>query len=166
MKWIFTPADALHIIHQLTRYLPTLKDRKYVMEIKEHREKRSLDANAYCFVLIDKIAAELGLDKTTVYRNAIRDISGNNDIVCIKEEAADSLRRGWGHNGLGWITDTLPSKIDGCTNIVLYYGSSTYDSKQMSTLIDHVVQDAKALGIETLPPHKIKALEDSWNAKT
>ena len=35
------------------------------------------------------------------------------------------LRRGWEHNGLGWVTEILPSKIAGCVNVVLYYGSST-----------------------------------------
>lgn len=47
-------------------------------------------------------------------------------------KAVDTLIRGWEHNGLGWMTDTMTSKLPNCTNVVLYYGSSTYDTKQMS----------------------------------
>lgn len=71
------------------------------------------------------------------------------------------MRRGWEMRGMGWQTETMPSKVPGCTNVVLYYGSSMFDTHQMSLLIDHVVQDAKALGIETMTPREIeKLLED------
>ena len=43
--------------------------------------------------------------------------------------------------------------------MILYYGSSTYDTQQMSLLIDHIVQDAKALGIETMTPAELEALK-------
>lgn len=66
------------------------------------------------------------------------------------------------HNGLGWFAETFPSKINGCTNVVLYYGSSTYDTKQMSALIDVAVESCKGLGIETMPPAELAALEASW----
>ena len=39
-----------------------------------------------------------------------------------------------------------------------YYGSSTHSTKCMSRLIDHIVQDCKAVGIETLPPDKLSAM--------
>jgi len=66
---------------------------------------------------------------------------------------------------LGWQTDTTPSTLDGCTNVILYYGSSVYDSKQMAALIDNLVQDAQALGIETLPPAEIARLNSQWEVK-
>ena len=131
-------------------------------EIVKQKKKRSLDANAYAWVLIDKIAHAVRMPKIDVYRNAIRDIGGVSDIVCIKEKAVDSLIRGWIHNGLGWQTETLPSKIQGCTNVVLYYGSSVYDKEQMSVFISKLEEDAKALGIETLPPEKLAAMVDEW----
>ena len=59
-------------------------------------------------------------------------------------------------------SDIMPSKIDGCTNVIVYYGSSTYDSKQMSVLIDRIVQDCKELGIETLPPDELLRLQEEW----
>ena len=137
-------------------------DKVYEAELKEHRQRRSLDANAYCFVLISKIAEKTGVSIEEIYRKAVREIGGNNTVVCVKNEAVDALRSGWKLKGLGWQTETMASKLDGCTNVVLYYGSSTYDTKTMSRLIDYVVQDAKALGIETLTPRELAALVERW----
>lgn len=143
--------------------IDTLKDGKaYDVEIKEHREKRSLDANAYFWVLVDRLAEKLRIPKTEIYRRYIREIGGNNETVCVTAEAADKLRNGWEHNGLGWQTDTMPSKIPGCTNVILYYGSSTYNIRQMSHLIDMAVQDCQEQDIETLPPDKLAGLMEEW----
>lgn len=128
------------------------------IEINKHRKRRSLDANAYAWVLIDKIAAAIPLDKKQVYRNAIRDIGGVSETVCVQDAALDRLCSSWSAHGLGWQTEVMPSKIEGCTNVVLYFGSSTYNSRQMSALIDQLIQDAKALGIETLPPDELSRL--------
>lgn len=76
--------------------------------------------------------------------------------------AVEKLCNGWEHNGLGWQTDTFPSKIDGCTNVMLYYGSSTYDTEQMSRLITSVVDECKEQGIETRTPEEIANLLSLW----
>lgn len=143
--------------------LDTLKDGKaYDVEIKEHREKRSLDSNAYAWLLIDRLAEKLRIPKTEIYRRYIREIGGNNETVCVTAEAADKLRSGWEHNGLGWQTDTMSSKLPGCVRVVLYYGSSTYDTAQMSRLIDLIVQDCREQGIETLSPEKLAGMMEEW----
>lgn len=141
-------------------FLESVKQGKtYSVEIKEYRKPRSLDANAYAWVLIGKISAKMNIPKEEVYRKAIREIGGNSDTVCVMEKAADALCEGWKHNGIGWITERFPSKIDGCVNVTLYYGSSTYDSATMSRLIDYIVDDAKELGIETMTPQELARLE-------
>ena len=81
----------------------------------------------------------------------------------MKSEAVDKLRSGWELNGIGWQTDTMPSKIDGCTNVILYYGSSTYDTAQMTRLINNIVEDCKAQGIETRTPEEIENMLNLWN---
>lgn len=139
-----------------------LHDSEVDISVKKWRRKRSRDANAYCWVLIDKLAAELNLSKTEIYRSAIRQIGGVSEIVCVRDEAVQRLRDGWERNGVGWQTETMPSKIEGCTNVILYYGSSTFDSKQMSALIDQLVQECKQLNIETMTPNEIAALEEAW----
>lgn len=132
------------------------------IELKEYRKKRSLDANAYAWVLISKLAEKTGLPKTDIYRNAIKDVGGNSDVVCVQDKAVQSLCDGWQRNGLGWLTETFPSKIDGCTNVILYYGSSSYDTAQMSRLIDIVVAECKEQGIETMTPQELEALKEKW----
>ncbi|MEG1074913.1 MAG: hypothetical protein RSF84_07220 [Ruthenibacterium sp.] len=138
------------------------KGKKYICEIKEYRAKRSLDANAYFWVLCDKIAAETRISKEEIYRNAIRDIGGNNEVICIRNAAAEKLIAGWTHNGIGWFCETSESKLQGCTNVTLYYGSSTYDTKQMARLIENIVQDCEAVGIETKTPAELAALTREW----
>lgn len=145
------------------RTLDGLKPGKvYDVEIKEHREKRSLDANAYFWVLVDRLAEKLRIPKTEIYRRYIREIGGNHEMVCVIDSAVEKLRNGWEHNGLGWQTDTMPSKLPGCVRVVLYYGSSTYDTAQMSRLIDLIVQDCREQGIETLPPDKLAGMMEEW----
>ena len=135
---------------------------KLSIEIKPFRQRRSLDANAYCWVLIDKIAESFGESKESVYRQYITNIGGNSEVVCVKNNAVERLCQGWQRNGLGWQTETFESKIEGCTNVTLYYGSSAYDSAQMSRLLDLIVQDCKQLGIPTETPNEIARLKSMW----
>ena len=136
----------------------------YDVEIKLHRERRSLDANAYCWVLIHKIAGETQTDVVKLYQSYIKDIGGNAEVVCVRDQALDAFRSAWERNGLGWMTEVIPSKLKGCTNVICYYGSSVYNTKQMSVLIDRIVQDAKSLGIETKTPQELEVMLQSWQA--
>ena len=131
-------------------------------EIVKKKKKRSLDSNAYAWVLIDKLAEALSLPKEEVYRNAIRQIGGVSETVCVVEEGVEQLTRSWCRNGLGWSFEVFDSKIEGCKNVTLHYGSSVYDQAQMGALIDALVQDCKALGIETLPPERLSAMLEAW----
>ena len=140
-----------------------LHDSTVEVTVKKYRKGRSLDANAYAWVLIDKIARRLKLSKAEVYRNAIRTIGGVSETYCALDKSVDRLCQVWSQNGLGWQTETFPSKIEGCTNVILYYGSSSYDTEQMSALIDSLVQECKALGIETMPPEELESLIKNYN---
>ncbi len=139
-----------------------LSEKEITFEIKQFRRGRSLSANAYAWVLIDKIAERTGEKKTDVYRHAIKEIGGVSDTICVIDKAVDRLRESWEKNGLGWQTDTIQSKVDGCTNVILYYGSSVYDSKQMAQLIDSLIQDAEALGIPTISDAEAKKMLGNW----
>lgn len=135
-----------------------LHDCEVDIDIKKHRRHRSLDANGFAWALIGKIAAKAGVDRAQVYRDAVKSIGGTSTVICVPTKAVETLCEGWSSRGVGWQAETLPSKLKGCTNVILYYGSSVYDTKQMSLLIDHLVQDAKALGIETLTPHELEKM--------
>ena len=54
---------------------------KLSIEVKPFRAKRSLDANAYAWVLMDKLSEKLNIPKTDVYREYIKHISGNSETV-------------------------------------------------------------------------------------
>ncbi len=130
--------------------------------LKKATKRRSLDANAYCWVLIDKIAEAMHLSKTEVYRQAITDIGGVSKTVCVREQDKETIRSAWEKHGIGWQAQEMPSKIPGCVNLVLYCGSSEYNTHQMALLIDHLVQDAEAIGIETLTPQRKEELLKQW----
>lgn len=134
----------------------------YAAELKKTHKKRSLDANAYFWGLADKLTEVLKIPKTEIYRNAIREIGGVSEQYCGQPKAIEKLCREWEKQGLGWMTETYPSKIPGCVNVTLYYGSSSYDSAQMSRLIDNIVQECKAQGIETMTPEGLERLKGAW----
>ncbi len=137
-------------------------EEKLTIKVAKFKQKRSLDANAYCWVLISKLAEKLNIPKTEIYRSAIKEIGGNSDTVCVQDKAVQSLCEGWERNGIGWQTDTFPSKLDGCTNVVLYYGSSTYDRSQMSRLVNFVVDECRQQNIETRSPEELNSLLSQW----
>lgn len=152
------PAAAGKLINEM-------QGRKYQAEFKPYRQKRSLDANAYFWVLCGKLAAKIGLPPEEIYREYIRDIGDNYQIVPIRNDAVDQWIKAWRAHGIGWICDNLgPSKIDGYTNIICYYGSSVYDTAQMSRLINLLVEDCKAQGIETKTPDEIQRMVSLWDA--
>ena len=132
------------------------------VKISQYRERRSNDANAYCWVLIGKLAEKLNIPKEEIYQDAIKQIGGNYEVVCVLNDAVDKLCRGWKKNGIGWATDTMKSKIEGCTNVLLYYGSSTYDTAQMQRLISIVQEACVEQGISTKTPDEISNMLSLW----
>lgn len=163
--WLMVKPEKKHLGRAMA-FVRKHRDRLYDLEIKEHREKRSQDANAYAWVLIGLLTEAMGIPPVEVYHSAIQSIGGNYEVLPVREDAAEKFRRVWSSQGLGWPCEDLgPSKIPGYRNVMAYYGSSTYDTKQMSQLIDSLIQDCKALDIETLPPDKLGAMMEGWNAK-
>lgn len=142
------------------------KDRLYDLEVKEHRKKRSLDANAYCWVLINKLADVMRIPPVEVYRQAIQDISGNSEVLPIKEDAVEQFKQAWSCHGIGWICrDMGKSKLPGYRNLMVYYGSSVYTSKQMNALIENLVQDCKALDIDVMTERERSLLLEEWSGR-
>ena len=114
--------------------------------MKKHSRKRSNDANAYCFVLCQKIAEVIKSTKENVYKAAIRQV-GQFEILPIKNEAVDRWIETWDSKGLGWFAEILEdSKLPGYKKVISYYGSSVYDSREMAVLLDEIVNQCKELG--------------------
>lgn len=139
-----------------------LRETDVSVDLKKFRQKRSLDQNAYAWKLIGDLAAVLRVSPEDVYRNAIRDIGGNYEITPIRNDALESWKRIWQSHGIGWVCEEIgASKLDGYTNVRNFFGSSTYDSAQMSRLLDVIIRECKEQGVEHLPPMELARLE--WN---
>ena len=139
---------------------------KITITIKKFFKKRSLDANSYCWVLCDKIAKELCKDgtiitKEKVYQDAVLQI-GTFEAMIVEEKSYDKFKRIWEKQGLGFLIQEV-SRKDKCVKVHCYYGSSTYDSKEMSLLIELLVELAKSLSIETKTQAEINSLLKLWH---
>lgn len=136
--------------------------KKYTVAMKEYRKRRSLDANSYCWVLLQKLAEKLHTTKEELYIEKVRSI-GPFEIVPLKKEAVQRWIESWKEKGLGWYAETQrESKIDGYVNVMCYYGSSEYDTAEMSRLIGEIVNDCRDMGIETIPPDELNDMMKRW----
>ena len=138
-----------------------LMQKELDVSLKPYSAKRSTRANAYLWELCDKIAEKLSTDKVIytkedVYRDTIKECGIFKDFENLKPSDAKTLCHVWKQLGTGWVTEQVDYMPDG-ENVIIrcYYGSSTYNVSQMSRIIDNVVQDCKALGIETMTPDEI-----------
>lgn len=133
--------------------------RKY--EVKDYKPKRSLNANGYLWVLIKEISETIDVEPKEIYREAISHMN-TYDVVPIRNDALERFISNWARQGDGWICEKFPSKIENYTNVRAYYGSSTFNTKEMSQLIEIIVEECKNLGIETKPKAEIESLLRCW----
>lgn len=131
------------------------------IDVKRWHKKRTLDANAYAWTLINKLAEKMNLTSIEVYRKAIREL-GICEIFPVKNEAVERYIAAWGKNGIGWVCDKMKSKLKGYTNVVSYYGSSSYDTREMSRFIDGLIEDCRALEIEILSEENLDSMKREW----
>ena len=147
-KFIGTPEE-------ISKYLWKLdKEKKY--ELKEIKDKRSLNSNSYCWYLCTKIAEVLNTTKDEVYLEELKRYGQALIVPVGKDKKPDGYFKYYQFEGR--------RKLNGV--IVDFYkvfkGSSEYDSKEMSVLINGIVQDAKELDIETLEDIRINELIKEW----
>jgi hypothetical protein len=131
---------------------------KLSIEIKQYRKRRSLDANAYCWVLIGEIANELRATKDEIYLDMLKKY-GQQFIVKIKNKDKERFERTQKY----WeVHETL---TDGKAQYYrLFIGSSEYDSHEMSILIDGIISEAIQMGIQVETPNKIAEMKSRWGA--
>ena len=129
-------------------------------ELKPHKEKRSLSANSYLWILADKLAEKLKTTKEVIYRQAVSHVGVFEEIKVNSPEAGKRFKRIWQQNGLGWLTKTIDE-----TTILAYYGSSTYDTQQMARLIDFLQDECHTQGIETRPQWEVDSMLQEWGKR-
>lgn len=133
--------------------------------VSKYRKRRSLSANAYFWELIGRLSEKLNISKEETYWEYIKHM-GIYRSVEVDNKAVDTIIKMWKSHGLGWIAEkTDDGEHEGFSLINLYYGSSSYNTKQMSRLIDSVVNDCKEQGIETLPPEQLECMKREWKSE-
>lgn len=152
--------NAKEILQKAVELVSNDPEFKKIYELKEKRRKRSLDANAYYWVLLTKIADELRTSKEELHMRMLREY-GQITSVCVPEWVLlDGYIKYFEQDG----TFSRGGKQYIVYNV--FKPSSEMDSREMSILIDGVVNDAKELGIETLPPGELKIILEAWDEKT
>lgn len=130
----------------------------YDAEIKKHYEKRSLNANALFWKGCSLIAKAVNRDNWSVYLNLLRDY-GEFTYIIVKPQAVDKFKEQY-----RLCEEIGEIEINGKKGMQLlcFYGSSTYDKKQMARLIDGMLQELKALDIDFVPEGDISRAVEEW----
>ena len=123
-----------------------------VFEVSEYHEKRSLNANAYAWALIGKIADTLRKSKEEVYLQMLKDYGQSEFVSVLADIDVKGYFKYYEEYGTGHVQGRE------FKHYKVFKGSSEYDSKEMAILIDGIVQEAKALDIETRTPAEIEQL--------
>lgn len=145
-------------------------DIEYEITINKRKNKRSLNASAYCWVLCQKIAEELSktgyTSKEDVYRKAIKDCS-HFSYVPVREDAIERYIQIWQAHGIGWIAEDAGEcqSLKGYHNIMCYHGSSVYNTTEMARLIDCLTDECEQLGIKLEPSEYIQSLIEGWESE-
>lgn len=142
--------------------IESLKDLEMLnIEAKKYRAKRSLDANAYAWVLFTKIAEVVRSSKDEIYENMLQKYGylykDDDGHVTVTVRADVDMSRVQGH----WKFYKSNGKF---SSYLMIKGSSEYDTAEMARFIDSVVLEAQELGIETATPDKIERMKALWNS--
>lgn len=141
---------------------------KLSLKVGKFKKKRSLTANAYLWQLCTMIADTLSEGgephtKEEIYQSAVKARGIFREQGELPLDFAKTSRTAWEMLGTGWVTEQVDFEPDGERVIVrYYYGSSTYNQKQMGRLIDWLVVECQQLGIETKQKEEIDSLLNSW----
>ena len=147
--------------------LEELKEDKLSVEIKKYRKKRSLNANSYFWKLLQDICDLQNLNTIEEYQKRVKELGIFRQFKILTCQV-NTFEKIWSDRGIAWFCEVVDTTYIGNEEFKIinaYYGSSSYNSKQMSRLIDNLVQDCQAVGIETKTPAEIKSLIESWDAK-
>lgn len=174
MKWVTKGINLINSIgwnvlipapidEMLSKLDPNIE---YIVEIKRKVKRRSLNANAYAWVLCDKIARELSkngyISKNDVYKRVLIEC-GAFTYIPVKNAAIDRFIEIWHGHGLGWhAEDAGPAKTEGYTIIRAYHGSSVYTVDEMRRLIDALIDECNQLNIPIENNDYINSLIQEW----
>lgn len=138
----------------ITWLLKVDRDKKY--EVKEYKEKRSLDANAYYYKLLNEIANVLRISKEQLHIKFLKEYGQVASCLLPSEIEITGFTK---YNEL---VRTLDIKGKLFNEYKLFKGSSEMNMSEMSILIQGVEAEAQELGIPTLDEYKLKQMLERW----
>ncbi len=142
----------------ITGSIDSIKDKPLSITAKISRKKRSLDANALMWHCIGEIARALRADKWDIYIDYIKR-HGMFTYIVVHPQAVEHMKRQWrACEVVGEINVNGKSGVE----MLCYYGSSTYDTKEFSVLLDDIISDMKEMGLETPTSQDMKRSLEQW----
>lgn len=139
------------------------KEKVYDIDIKQHREKRSLNANAYFHVLVDKLSKALTISFAACKNELITSygvidyISEGEPWIYKTNAPPEFMREREEVHG-----KFIKQGDDGAFWYRMYKGSHTYDTKEFSQLLEGTIQECQAVGIETITPQELERMLKEW----
>lgn len=125
-------------------------------EVEVKKKKRSKSANSYYWSLLQKLCEEMNIEVIGEYRKRVKEL-GIFQAFELNIENVPTFEHLWSERGLGWFTEKI-DEIGSKAIINAYYGSSSYNSKQFSRLLDNLIQDCRSVGIQTMEDIEIEEL--------
>lgn len=148
-------------MEDISKQLESITDKLLTITAKIFRNKRSRDANSYSWVLMQKIAEDQHTDKWSVYLEMLGRYGVFTHII-VRPGMVDRVISEWRTvKNLGEVT------VSGQTGIQLqcYFGSSTYDTKEMSVFIEGIVGECHEMGIDTATPEELERMKREWGVE-
>lgn len=130
------------------------ESKKYDVKISYHIEKRTLTANAYYWVLVNKIANVLQTSKEEVHEKMIKRYSQREYISVLEQVDIEKYGIRYYDEGVNFTQNGKRFK-----SYIIYENSSDMNKLEFSILIEGIVSEAQEMGIETLTPEQIALLK-------
>lgn len=146
---------------QVTLFLMRQTDEKKLWDLKEHKEKRSNDANGLLWSCLQEIASIIHTDKWSVYLTMLKRY-GKFSYVIVHPDAVESMRKQWRELEVVGEVDVNGRKG---VQLLCYYGSSTYNTKEFSVLLDGVISEMKEMGLTPPPTREMQMLLEKMKEK-
>lgn len=122
------------------------------------REKRSLDANALLWLCLGKIADALRADKWDIYLQMLKRY-GKYTHICVKPHVVDAVKAQWREcEEIGEVNINGQNAVQ----MLCYFGSSTYDTKEFSRLLDGVISEMQEMGLDTPTSEDMRRALEQW----
>lgn len=135
-----------------------MKCDKLSIKATKYRQKRSLDANGLLWLCLGRIASNLRTDKWDVYLEMLKRY-GQYTYIVVKEKVVEQVKQQWRECEVVGEIEVNGQKA---IQMLCYFGSSTYNSKEFSVLLDGVISEMQEMGLETPTSSELKRVMEQY----